>query len=357
LNSSDIVCIRTHAALADRAGWLQPEQQQLIHTRGWLRMLAPRAVGGAELPLPQVVRLEEEIAAIDGSMGWVVTLCAGAGWFCGFMPPDFARRLLGTANVCLAGSGAPTGTADMEGDEFVIHGRWDFASGAPMATHFTMNAILRQHGRPVLDAAGQPRVRAFVLPAADVEVLPTWRSIGMRASASHSYAVNGKRAAAEQAFDIDAAHATAAGPLYRFPFYPLAYVTLAANLAGMAHHFIALARQAIARRKHAATGRPLLEQATVQALLQAAGEQLAMARERAYALLDQGWAQVAQGGTMTEQEVLALQDAALALVAAARQAVDGLYPYCGLYAAHMDSDISRVWRDFHTATQHALLLP
>ena len=29
----------------------------------------------------------------------------------------------------------------------------------------------------------------------------------------------------------------------------------------------------------------------------------------------------------------------------------------GLYAARADSAINRVWRDFHTASQHALLLP
>lgn len=53
----------------------------------------------------------------------------------------------------------------------------------------------------------------------------------------------------------------------------------------------------------------------------------------------------------------AVQTSSLDLVAACRAAVDGLYPYCGLYAAREDSTINRVWRDFHTASQHALLLP
>ena len=53
----------------------------------------------------------------------------------------------------------------------------------------------------------------------------------------------------------------------------------------------------------------------------------------------------------------AVQASSLALVAVSRAAVDELYPYCGLYAAHEDSTINRVWRDFHTASQHSLLLP
>jgi hypothetical protein len=44
----------------------------------------------------------------------------------------------------------------------------------------------------------------------------------------------------------------------------------------------------------------------------------------------------------------------MALVTAARRAVGGIYPYCGLRAAQEDSDINRAWRDFHTASQHAL---
>ena len=49
-----------------------------------------------------------------------------------------------------------------------------------------------------------------------------------------------------------------------------------------------------------------------------------------------------------------LREACIALVAAARRAVGGIYPYCGLRAAQEDSDINRAWRDFHTASQHAL---
>jgi len=346
-----------HAAAADAGGFLEPVQQALMHRRGWLRMLAPRAAGGMELPLPDAVRLEEEVAAADGSMGWVVTLCAGAGWFAGFLPPELARAIIGTRRVCLAGSGAPTGHADLDGDGWRITGRWDYASGAPMATHFTLNAILRENGQPLCDENGTPRIRAFVVPAAQVSVIPTWHSIGMRASASHSYSIQAQWVPSAHGFTIDAAHATAPGPLYRFPFYPLAYITLAANLAGMARHFVELAREAITRRKHAMSGTPLVERPEVERLLREAGEGLATARAVAYGRLDCAWRRVAAGEAVPASEIAALQDASQALVAAARAAVDGLYPYCGLYAANVHSTINRVWRDFHTATQHSLLLP
>ncbi len=357
LSARDAGRIERHAAAADAARFLCPVQQALLHRRGWLKLLAPRASGGAELPLPEVVRLEEAVAAVDGSMGWVLTLCAGAGWFAGFLAPELARSIIGTPRVCLGGSGAPTGYADQEGDGYRISGRWDYASGAPMATHFTLNAVLRANGQPLLDQYGAPRIRAFLVPAAQVQLIASWGAIGMRASASHSYHIDGQWVSKEYGFTVSADAATADGPLYRYPFYSLAFVTLAANVAGMASHFMQLARPCMSRRRHAVKNLPLLELPEVVALLRDKEQAYSAARTRFYDVLDRSWAQVAAGTPLGADDMLAVQQCSLALVAASRATVDELYPYCGLYAAHEDSAINRVWRDFHTASQHSLLLP
>jgi alkylation response protein AidB-like acyl-CoA dehydrogenase len=362
LSDIDAAAIAEHAAQADLDGWLRPAQQALIHERGWLRMLAPRAAGGLEAALPDVVRLEESIARVDGSMGWTVTLCAGAGWFAGFLAPQLARGILATPKVCLAGSGAPTGYADREDREeagWRITGLWDYASGAPMATHFTFNAILREHGQPLLDAAGNPRIQAFVVPAALVDIVPRWRSIGLRATASHAYRVSSQWVQAMHGFEIDPARAHEQGPLYRFPFLAFAFVTLAANVAGMAHHFVALAEECIGHRRNrfAGAGEPLIETPAVRALLDSTRAGLDEVRGRFYALLDATWAQAAAGSPVGDAQALALQAASMAWVNASRRAVDALFPYCGLYAMRDDAAINRVWRDFHTASQHALLTP
>jgi alkylation response protein AidB-like acyl-CoA dehydrogenase len=358
LSSPDSRRIARHAAAADAARWLHPVQQALLHRRGWLRMLAPRAVGGLELPLPDVVRLEEAVARLDGSMGWTLTLCAGAGWFAGFLEPGLARDILATPRVSLAGSGAPTGIAEREGEGWRIDGRWDYASGAPMATHFTFNAVLHAGGRPLLDEAGQPRVSAFVVPAALVEVIPNWRTIGLRATASHAYAVRSRWVHARHGFAIDPGSAREQGPLYRFPFMAFAFVTLAANLAGMGAHFVELAQASLAQRRHRfGNGEALLAVPAVRAVLDAARTGLEEARAQLYGLLDATWEQVANGGQVGADEADRLQALSMAWVNAARHAVDALYPYCGLYAAREDSEINRVWRDFHTASQHALLTP
>jgi hypothetical protein len=124
----------------------------------------------------------------------------------------------------------------------------------------------------------------------------------------------------------------------------------------MASHFIQEAEACMRRRKHPHKGLPLLEVAEIAALLDARRQALAACRAAFYELLDRSWAKVADGAALNEDTMRGIQATSLAMVAAARAAVDQLYPYCGLYAAHQDSTINRIWRDFHTASQHNLML-
>jgi len=349
-SSSQAQAFAASAAQSDALGELQADQLRLLHDSQWLKMLAPQALGGHELPLPDVVRLEEAVAQADGSCGWVVTLCAGAAWFTGFLPPELGQTILATPSVCLAGSGAPTGFAERDGEGWRLKGQWRHASGSQLATHFTFNAQLRQAGQALLDAQGRARHCAFVVPASQVVVdADSWHSVGLRASTSRSFSVHNVWVPTAQAFVIDAAHATATGPLYRFPFEALAFVTLAANVLGMARHFMALAQPLSARPlPHLGGPSPV-----VQGLWQSCDQSLHRLCADFYAQLDSVWSATVQGGangTHNQQ----LVDTARALAHHARECVDALYPCCGLHAADPRTEINRVWRDLHTATQHAI---
>ena len=344
------------AAKADNTRTLHPRQQAVIHQSNWLRMLAPKSAGGTEKNLPEAVRLEEEIAETDGSTAWLVTLCAGAGWFAGFLPPDLAKEIISTHRLCIAGSGAPTGTATKEGEEnWRLTGEWRHATGAPIATHFTMNARLQAEGRPLLDSEGAQQIRAFIVPAAQVTVIPGWHSTGLRATATHGFVLNDVLVPARQAFDIRPDAATAPGPLYRFPFVSLAWVTLAANLSGMARHFMALAAEMVAQRWPMTNGESARPNA--HRVLSEAQRHFETERERFYKTLDAAWATVEATGHLPAADQQTLADVSRALVTAARRGVDETYPCCGLLAADERSELNRVWRDIHTASQHAMLAP
>jgi hypothetical protein len=200
---------------------------------------------------------------------------------------------------------------------------------------------------------GQPLVRPFLFLREEVEVLDNWRAVGLVATGSHGFAVSGVEVPAERAFVIDANAAADTSPLYRYPFLPLAEATLAVNSCGMAFHFLDCFGELFTRRE----ARGHLSAAAVnevRSVLEQGRRELVSVRVAFYTTLDASWAALV-AGTSGAGFFDAVSRDSHALAAAARQWVDRLYPFAGLGAAHVGSEINRVWRDLHTASQHPLL--
>lgn len=304
--------LRSGAAAAELGRDLTPDQMVVIYEQGWFRMLLPPA----PLSLPELVRLEESIAWADGSVGWMVTLCSGAGWFAGFFPAGAYADIFSDPRLCMAGSGAATGEAVAVPGGYRVSGRWQYASGALHATAFTANCVIVDRGERV--------VRPFLFRPEEVVVDRTWDTIGLIATGSHSFEVREVVVGEDRCFVIDAAAAKAASPIYRYPFLQLAEATLAANLSGMAVHFLDCCEE--------------------REVLKMAVGRLNLKRAQFYRALD------------NSQEYALVSRTSRELAATAREVVDQLYPYGGLGAARPQSEINRVWRDLHTASQHNLLV-
>src|SRR6185312_1019190 len=164
------------APAAEAAGRFDAAQLSLLYEQKWFQLLAPQVYGGLQFPLPEALQLEEAISCADGSLGWVLTLCAGAGWFGGFLEPALAKTIFANPKVCLAGSGGVTGIAEITDGGYLVNGKWMHASGAPNATIFTANCEVAQNGQLLKDKYGKSVVRAFILLPEEVIILPKWNS-------------------------------------------------------------------------------------------------------------------------------------------------------------------------------------
>ncbi|QHT67366.1 hypothetical protein GXP67_12335 [Rhodocytophaga rosea] len=87
LDKKLIDTLRAFAQETESLMHLHPKQLALIYQQQWLYMLVPKVYGGKEISLPEVLQTLEALSYADGSVGWVVTLCSGAGWFGGFLDP------------------------------------------------------------------------------------------------------------------------------------------------------------------------------------------------------------------------------------------------------------------------------
>ena len=112
--------LREYAQAAEQLKELHPVQLEIIYREKWFQLFVPKSKGGLELSLPGILQLEEALAWVDGSLGWTVTLCAGAGWFIGFMDPQLVNDVFTNEKVCLGGSGKPSGVAKKIKDGYEI---------------------------------------------------------------------------------------------------------------------------------------------------------------------------------------------------------------------------------------------
>ncbi|MGI4727415.1 MAG: acyl-CoA dehydrogenase [Janthinobacterium lividum] len=349
-----IEIIRSGAAKAEETGLLQPKQLELIYEQQWFKLLVPEAYSGYQKSLPEMVQLEESLAWADGSVGWVVTLCSGAGWFGGFIPVKTASPIFANPEVCLAGSGASNGTATVSGDGFVLNGSWKYASGAQHATHFTANCVVKKADETVLGEDGNPLILSFIIDKKDVQLITAWKYTGMMGTGSDAFEIKNLKVAADQSFKINPDFALIDQPLYRYPFLQLAEATLAANLSGMAIHFMDLA-EVIFQEKLGLDKFSVNQKTVLRNTFRRLETELNQLRKDFYFTLNKSWLLLNAEKSMLKEALQEVSKTSRQLAKKSRETVGELYPFCGLIAASPDTEINRVWRDLHTASQHSLL--
>jgi alkylation response protein AidB-like acyl-CoA dehydrogenase len=355
LLSPEIVkTIRESAFAAERLGKIHPDQLAIVYEQKWFKLLVPAVYSGLEKSLPELVRLEESISWANGSLGWVVTLCCGAGWFGGFIAVEKATEIFGSTEVCLAGSGAATGEATITPNGYKISGQWKYASGAHHATHFTANCIIKNGDENVLNEDGSPLILPFIFESSKVNILPAWKYTGMVATGSDAFEAQDIEVNTSHRFKIDPNAAIVKTALYQYPFLQLAEATLAANISGMAIHFLDLCKDIFAEKQKLEKLSPQ-QKSLLKEFLAKQENKLDTTRKAFYLAVDQSWLALKPGGSADTKTMEAVSKTSRILAKTARQCVDELYPYCGLIAANTGSEINQVWRDLHTASQHSLL--
>ncbi|MCH5716741.1 acyl-CoA dehydrogenase family protein [Niabella hibiscisoli] len=304
------------------------------------------------LSLPEALGYEEDLAYIDGSLGWTVTLCAGANLFAGYIHSRKAASIFSSPKVCFGGSGAVSGVAQKTKDGYLVNGFWRYATGAPHLTHFTANCTIEENGSPVLKDDGSPEIRSFFFNKRDVTIHEDWDTMGLIATAGHSFSVKDLKVPFDQSFLIDAAHASLSDPIYQYPFMPLAESTIAVNTLGMTRHFTELAQDIVANRQ-SKIGATAYESAIER--IGAEQQKINQLSAQLYQLVQTSWEELLSKGQPSKKSIKKIADTSRLLVNTCRTAVTTLYPYCGLAATSSASEINRIFRDIFTASQHGLL--
>ena len=87
--------IRQECADVDRTREIPAAVVDALRDAGVFRMLAPRALGGAETDPLSFLRVVEEVSYADGSAGWCTMIGGCYATFGGMLPPQGAREIFG----------------------------------------------------------------------------------------------------------------------------------------------------------------------------------------------------------------------------------------------------------------------
>ena len=334
------------AEAAETRGTLDPDLIAELRNAGIFRALVPATLGGGEVNPVTMREGIELIAAADGAAGWCAAIGATAGLAAAYLPAEVAAELFGAQSIA-AGVFAPRGRLDRDGSgDPQLTGRWPLGSGVSHSTVVGLGCI---------DPARGPLYA--VVPRADVEVIETWDSLGLRATASHDVAVAGLSVPEERIVDLIAGTPTAEGPLYRFPLFGLLAIAVSAVCTGIAAGALADVAAIAGQRRPAGSSRSLAERATTQESVASATATLRAASAGVDAAIEAAWRTAESGGELSVTERAGLRIAATHAAQSSVGVVDAAHRLGGAAALYRGSPLERRLRDIHTASQHMVVAP
>jgi len=294
----------------------------------------PKAYGGLELSLTEGLSKLKELAKIDGSLGWTVTLCSGANFFIGNLEPAAAKEIFHSEKITiLGGSGGVFGTAEKIGDDYKISGTWRYATGANYLTHFTLNAEIQENGKTLLNKDGSPQVRSFIIPKEEAKIIEDWKTMGLKASVTNSFKVEGSVISKRFSFIYNEFYQPQ--DIFKIPFSVFADLTLWVNYMGMAEHFLEEANSV----------------KSVKAI-ETLAEGLELENQKIIAYAEKIEDEIENDKVISKEFIEEIHTSASNSVKNLSKNIIEVYPYLGIKASENNHPLNQVFCDYFTATQH-----
>jgi len=336
----------------DRQRRLPPTLVEAMRSAGMFTLWLPRTLGGPALHVIDFIKIIEELARFDGSVGWCATNGAGYSRLAGYLPSSVAAEIFEGGRSVLAGTLNPTGKAVAVAGGYRVTGRWAYGSGITHSNWTIGRCIVHDGDKPRLESDGTPEVRIMIFPTSAVEIIDTWHVGGLRGTGSHDYRVADLYVAQDYSFPGFTPSPTVPGTLYALPMTTVAGVTIAAVPLGIARAAI----DALIDLAHAKTpmGSAVLmrDRPAVQADVGRAESLLRSARAFLFEAVQELWDEVDGGApaSMRKRALVRLANARAA--AASAHVVDLMHKSGGGTSIYESNRLERCFRDVHAATQH-----
>jgi alkylation response protein AidB-like acyl-CoA dehydrogenase len=229
-----------------------------------------------------------------------------------------------------------------------VSGRWSFCSGISHSAWLFAGCVLEQHPT----AADGPALRVAALPTAELEILDTWHTSGLRGTGSHDAAAEDLFVPDHHVLSLLDTRPRVDTPLYRFPIFGFFALSIAAAALGNARGSIDDLSELAAGKVALGSSRVLAERSATQAAVGEAEAALRAARALYYEAIEEAWSAAQQDAPVAEPLRLGLRLAATHAVRTSADVARSMYDLGGGAAIYEDSPLQRRFRDAHAATAH-----
>ncbi|MCC8245907.1 acyl-CoA dehydrogenase family protein [Saccharothrix luteola] len=348
--------------LRERSLWIDENRRlpddviAALEDSGLLKMQLPTQYGGYESDARSLVDVHAELAKGDNSAAFCVSVWALLNWMAGLWPDSVQEEVFGAnPNARVCGTLALGGTAARVDGGWLFNGSWRFNS-AVLHSHWKITAAMADDGSGPVTA---------LIPVPDFRIVDDWHTNGLPGSGSvttvaENVFVPAERVIATMDFFTDQckSETNKVKPGYQVPMLVTSTAATAGQLIGSAKYVLETFLDRLDGRSITYTDYTSQREAPVTHLQ--VGEAALLIEEaetRAHLFADLITEKMRTNEEWTQQERVRSRVQLGRVAQLCKQAVDIIAMASGGSSIFREVPITRVQRDVHAVSIHALTHP
>lgn len=326
---------------------------------GLMTHMNPREAGGDEPSFADMIDTWIDMAALDGSFGWIgIANLPSAAASAALLPDAGFAEVFGGPDhhVTIGGQFAPNGKGVVVEGGIRLSGAWNFGSGTGHSAFVAAGYLPFVDGEMQWVAPGVPDLRVAILPRDEVTFTDGWHVQGLRGTGSYDYNVQDVFVPEHRTYELFSRSLHRGhSPALRMGLMPITAAGHAGWALGVARSMLDDVAELAASRVRMGDTAALVHRSTFQL---GYGEHLAMWRAARLLVLDTFTAverAVASGEELTPAMRAEMRLAAVHATNASRKVGEWAHLAAGTTAIRDGSRLERAFRDLYTGTQHAFI--
>lgn len=338
---------------------ISAEVAAMLRDAGFFRICQPEETGGFGMRPSTLWRVSREVARGDSATAWILSLAGLHPWMAGMFSPraqdDVFENGRDAVVIALTGNVGKGVDARLEGDNYVLNGKWTYASGIDVADWASVLVEVPA------ESEGK-ELRLLLVPQSDFRIdHESWNVFGMKGTGSKDVYLSEARVPQYRSIkwsDVLCNNVPGRernrGPMFDIPHTSLLVMSVAAAATAVATGVLDIYIDTVKKRFPAGTNAPQTEDRFSLAELGKSGAKIEAAFNLLMHDVDEMWDQAVEGKAFTLKQRTRYRTDGAIICDMAMQAADDLVRNLGGSLVPI-GPLERYFRDLHAMASHFLM--